>query len=50
MRRHSCVDILEHIPHRGLAPGVQSAVAFRLLLRAYHGIENFRLRLRVPFL
>ena len=33
MRRHLRVDALEHVADRGLAAGMQRAVAFRLLLR-----------------
>ena len=50
MRRHFRVDILEHVAHRGLAAGMQRAVAFGLLLRGDHGVQNFGFRLLVALL
>jgi hypothetical protein len=49
MGRHFRVNILEHVTHRGLATGMQRAVAFGLLLCGHHGIQNFGFRLLMAF-
>ena len=50
MRRHLGIDAFEHVAHRRLAAGMQRAVAFGLLLRRDHRVQDLRLGLLVALL